>query len=474
MDDNKNRIPYILPEPLRCDPDEEITMELVNKYIERHRERLRRYRYLDAMYKGFHDIFFQPDKPDWKPDYRMAFNFCRAITDSFRGYGYGIPIVKDSEDNALKDALDSWHRKNHIRDHEAELIKACCKYGHAWEYFYQDEGAVTRVKMVEPPKLFCVYEDNLQEKAMFAVRGGRRSKDDKVYGEVMTREKIMPFEGDRFLEGQERDNPYGMIPIVEWQLNSERLGLYESICTANDIYNFTISEKSNDVAAFAEAYMAILGAEVDDEGVKRIRDDRIINFYGTDDAKDIIVQFLTKPSADGTQENLLNRITDMIYLTSMTANFSDDSFGGNPSGIALAYKLLNMDSMAETFDMKIQKSLEKRYKIFCSLPTNFPREDAWKQITYKFTRKTPKNMTEEAQILRNLEGVVSRETQYSAAPNIVPDVEEELKRMDQAKADEVGWIEAMTKMIPSSASSVESAIKSSVREDAVGAIEGES
>ena len=53
-----------------------------------------------------------------------------------------------------------------------------------------------------------------------------------------------------------------------------------------------MGEKANDVQAFADAYLAILGAPVDDEGITRIRDDRVINFFGTDDAKDILVQFL--------------------------------------------------------------------------------------------------------------------------------------------------------------------------------------
>jgi len=472
MDDNSNRIPYMLPEPMKCDPGEPITMTLVNEYIGYHQDRLRRYAYLDAMYKGFHDIFFKPDKPSWKPDHRMAFNFCREIADSFRGYGYGIPIVKDTDNESLMEALQTWHKKNHIRDHESELIKLCCKFGHAWEYFYQDEKAITRVKAIPPTDLFCVYEDDLRGRAMFAVRYGRRKKDSKLYGEVMTREQIIPFADSELKTGEAIENPYGMIPVVEWQLNPERMGIYEGVCAANDIYNFTISEKSNDVAAFAEAYLAILGAEVDDDGVKRIRDNRIINFYGTDNAKDIVVQFLTKPSADGTQENLLDRIQDMIYLTSMTANFSDDSFGGNPSGIALSYKLLNMDSLAETFDEKIQKSLEKRYKIFCSLPTNFPDPDAWESITYKFSRKTPKNILEESQILKNLEGIVSRESQYGAAPNIISNVDEEMQRVENEKKAAVEALEVMTKLVPDSDASVESALRSSVREEAKDMIGG--
>ena len=48
---------------------------------------------------------------------------------------------------------------------------------------------------------------------------------------------------------------------------------------------------------------------------------------------------LQKSTADGTQENLLNRLETLIYQTSMVANISDESYGNATSGVALAYKL---------------------------------------------------------------------------------------------------------------------------------------
>ena len=54
--------PYKLPKPLKCDTDEEITMDLVNEYIRKHEERFPRYEYLENLYEGFHDVFKIPEK----------------------------------------------------------------------------------------------------------------------------------------------------------------------------------------------------------------------------------------------------------------------------------------------------------------------------------------------------------------------------------------------------------------------------
>ena len=246
----------------------------------------------------------------------------------------------------------------------------------------------------------------------------------------MTREYIQAFEGTTLLDPV--PNPYGRIPVVEWRLNDERMGLYEGVAGLVEMYNHTLSEKGNDVDAFADAYLAILGAQVDEDQVYRIRDDRLINIYGTDDAKEILVQFLQKPTADGTQENLLNRLNDLIYQVSMVANISDETFGNTTSGTALAYKLQAMSNLAKTFDRKIEKSLRKRYKLFCSLSTNCSDPDAYQDIEITFSRNLPKNLLEEAQTAQALEGVVSKETQLSVL-SIVTDPKSEIERLDNEK-----------------------------------------
>jgi SPP1 family phage portal protein len=347
-----------------------------------------------------------------------------------------VPIKKSHPDDTIAQAINDFERENEITDHEYELARKCCIYGHAFEYLYQDEEAKTKMTICTPMELFVVYDDTVKNRALFAVRYGYHSTETdqpgQRYGEILTREEIIPFEGST--AGEPMENPYGRLPCVEWMLNEDRMGLYEGVSGLVEAYNHTLGEKANDVDAFAEAYLAVLGAELDEDGIYKIRDNRVINLYGTDDAKDILVQFLQKPTADGTQENLLNRLETLIYQTSMVANISDESFGSAASGVALAYKLQAMSNLALTFDRKIEKSLRKRYKLFCSLSTNVPNRDAWRDVDIRTTRNLPKNVAEEAQTAAQLEGVVSKETQLSVL-SIVPDVKKELERMEQEGAE---------------------------------------
>lgn len=440
--DGKKR-PYKLPEPLYCDPGEEITMELVNKYIRLHEDRLPRYKYLENLYKGFHNIFMLPEKEEWKPDNRLAVNFPKYITDSFLGFGYGIPIKRHHPDNATNEKIKDFDRLNGMVDHEFEMIKNVCKYGHAFEYFFQDEESHTRVTRNTPVETFIVYERTLRKAAMFAVRYGYDETGAVKYGEVLCRDVIKQFSGDRFTE--EAVNPYGKIPIVEWVLNEERMSLYETIAGLTEVYNKAIGEKANDVDSFAEAYLAILGAEVDEEGVRRIRDDRLINLYGTDNAKDVLVQFLSKPTADGTQENLLDRTETLIHKIAMVTDMNSESFG-NATGEALAYKLIPTSNLVKFFNRKITKSIRKRYKLFCCIAANGCPADAWQDIEITFTPNLPKNVKNEAETAAALEGIVSQETQLSVL-SIVEDASEEIAKIEKEAEKARKAAEATSNMV---------------------------
>ncbi len=424
---SERKRPYLLPEPLKCDKDKVITMELVSDYIQKHEDRMPRYLYLEKLYEGFHNIFKLPEKEGWKPDNRLAVNFPKYITDVFLGFAFAIPVKRTHPDSKVEDAIAEFDKMNDMPEHDFEMAKKVCKYGHAFEYMYQDEAAKTRLTDCTPKEVFVVYENTLRKAAYFAVRYGVADDGFTQYGEIMTREEIIEFHGSEMKE--RRPNPYGKIPVVEWLMNEERMSLYEEIAGMTEAINKTIGEKANDVESFAEAYLAVMGAELDEEGIMRIRDNRVINIYGTDNAKDVLVQFLQKPTADGTQENLLDRLEKWIHKISMVCDINSESFG-NASGVALEYKLHPMRSLAGNLERKALKSMRKRYKLFCTLSTNVPNQEAWRELEQTSTLNLPKNGLEEAQTAQALDGIVSKETQLKVL-SIVGNVQDEIDKMEK-------------------------------------------
>lgn len=112
----------------------------------------------------------------------------------------------------------------------------------------------------------------------------------------------------------------------------------------------------------------------------------------------------------------------------MVPNLSDENFGTS-SGIALAYKLIGLDNICKIKQRKFSAGLKTRYKMLCNLPT-WSDKEAYKGISYKFTRNMPKNVLEEAQIVNTLNGLISKETNLSNL-SIVDNVKEEIEKMEK-------------------------------------------
>lgn len=161
--------------------------------------------------------------------------------------------------------------------------------------------------------------------------------------------------------------------------------------------------------------------------MKNIRSNRVINYYADGEGKNVDVKFLEKPDSDSQTENLLDRLTKLIFQTTMVANISDESFGSS-SGISLAYKLQAMSNLALSFQRKFQSSLNSRYKLYCELSTNVSNKEAWKDIEYTFTRNEPKDIKEQAETANILMGITSQETALSVI-SVIPDVQTEMEKI---------------------------------------------
>jgi len=419
---------YKPPKLMTFSKDEPITVEVVTKFMEKHKLEVARYEYLKNMYLGIMAIDDEPAKDSWKPDNRLAVNFTKYIVDTFTGYFNGIPVKKSHPDKEILTKLQEFDNLNDMEDEESELAKMACIYGRAFEFLYQDEDTQTNVVYNSPENMFMVYDDTVKQEPLFAVRYGV-DEDKKLQGEVYTLLETIKISGenDEISFGEGTYNPYPDLPVVEFYFNEERMSIFESVISLVNAFNKAISEKANDVDYFSDQVLVFLGAEVEEEDLKNIRSNRVINYYADGEGKNVDVKFLEKPDSDSQTENLLDRLTKLIFQTTMVANISDESFGSS-SGVSLAYKLQAMSNLALSFQRKFQSSLNSRYKLYCELSTNVSNKEAWKDIEYTFTRNEPKDIKEQAETANILKGITSEETALSVI-SVIPDVQAEMEKI---------------------------------------------
>ena len=415
---------------------EEITLADISDFISEHNLDVTwKYQPLLDSYMTRYPILTRPPKAEkWKPDKRIAVNYAKYIVDTFNGFFAGIPVkVMCDEDARVSDYVNLVNAYNNSDDEISELAKMCDIYGHAYEMYYVNESGDIAFAQCSPIDAFMIYDDSVIPKPRYFVRT-YIDADGVLRGSISDSRRVRWFyqAGGLQWDGEEKLHGFDGVPAVEFLENEERQSIFAPVMTMINEYNDAISEKANDVDYFADAYLKILGAALDNDTLCAIRDNRIINFEGND-VSDLVVEFLEKPNGDETQVHLLDRLERQIYQISMVANISDENFGTS-SGIAMRYKLQAMSNMAASKQRKFQAGLNKRYKLIFSNPVSGMRADDWVKLTYQFSLNLPANLLEETQIAQGLTGIVSQKTQLSVL-SIVDNVQAEIDQIQQEEED---------------------------------------
>lgn len=421
----------------RLSNNKELDIQTLNEFITEHEQRVeKRYRPLMDAYMTKYPIFMLPSKPDFKPDKRIAVNFAKYIVDTMNGFFIGIPIKVSSDDPAVSDYVNMLDAYNDQDDNNAELSKICSIYGKGYEMYFVDDLGNIGITYLSPEESFMIYDDSILDRPRYFCRI-YKDADDIVYVSVSddSRVRYASMDGGlHWLPSEEKIHGFDGVPATEYRENEEEIGIFEPVLTMINEYNEAVSEKANDVAYFADAYMKVLGAVVDEESLEQIRANRIINFPGIGDGQ-LEVDFLQKPDGDTSQEHLLDRLEKLIFQISMVANISDENFGTS-SGIALKYKLQAMSNLALTKQRKFTSGMNRRYKLIFSNPISKMKPDDWVKLTYTFTQNMPANLLEESQIAGNLAGIVSQQTQLSVL-SCVDDVQQEMDQIKQEEEDSI-------------------------------------
>lgn len=151
-------------------------------------------------------------------------------------------------------------------------------------------------------------------------------------------------------------------PLFGLPNNDEQMGDAEKVIQLIDAYDRTLSDASNEIEQLRLAYLILKGAGMDDEDIQQLKKNGVFELLGKDDD----VKFLTKDINDTMIENHLNRLEENILRFAKSVNFSDESFGGNVTGVAMKYKLMALENKCITMERKMTAALRYQYKLLCS------------------------------------------------------------------------------------------------------------
>lgn len=420
-------------------PDKRIIRQLISKHISKVGDLKKNMAY----YQGKHKIL-----EDAKRENRLVCNHAKDISDTASSYFIGNPVTykSDADIKDLTDSLETAGADETDGDNGLDLSI----YGLAYEYVYVKENENNLLtKNLSPENTFMVKDDSIEENELFAVYYYVR-KDDSETGPEHYIATVLTPNYKYELDIQNNEVPQlttelpvphylGEIPIIEYLNNKLAIGDFELQIPLIDAYNALMSDRITDKEQFIDAILAIYGTllsdedepgtEEEDQNIKKAKE-RLKKYKVLEMPDTAKAEYLTRTFDESGVEILKKAIEQDIHKFSHIPCMSDESFGGNVSGVAMEFKLLGMENITKIKTRYYRKGLRKRIRIFCNYLALHGKSVDPAGITMTFTRALPKNLLEISQIVANLWGKVSRKTLLSQVP-FVDDVDEELKALDE-------------------------------------------
>lgn len=390
--------------------------ELLRGVLREHARQCARLHRLWRYYCGEHDIL-RRDRRRGLPNTRIPHGYPTYISDMAAGFLTGSPIRYEAAEDirALENALCDTDAPSV----DAELAMQQSVFGRAVELIYADADARPRCVAVDPRQAFVVYADDetcaplfgVTLRAAFDARGGKRGTCVQVYTDrCIARYPCTPSLDVR-APLSVTPHYFGHLPLNEYFNNAREAGDFEGVIALIDAYDLLESDRLNDKQQFSDALLVltgVMGLSAPEDGDRRtpgerLRQDKTLALPDSNSR----VEWLTKETHETDADVLRKALQRDIHKFAMVPDLSDESFFGNASGVALRYKLLGLEQLTRIKERYFAEGLRGRLRCFAqylSFLSAPPFDPAG--VRFVFDRSLPKNELEQAQIARDLHGIV--------------------------------------------------------------------
>lgn len=397
-------------------------MENIRQHIENHKKEAAEYRRFFDLYKGKHSILeTKQQRAHDKANNKIVNNFYGLIVDTNLGYFLGQPVViTHDKSEKIQEALDYIKGENEFNDLLAEIGKQCSIKGKSYMLVYQNEEGETRLSRLDAENTI-VFKSRMTGRVKQAIHYYSEMNingDLEHYAEVYDEKKVKFYQlinGEYRLQN-EIEHIFKRCPIIEFVNNEEEMSDFEKVETLVDAYDNTLSNLADEHEEHRNAYMVFVNQAVDEETAKLIRENGMIELFGEEGEKPDVF-FLTKEVRIENIKTTLDIYAANIHKFSETPDLSDENFAGNLSGVAIKFKLIDLENKTIIKERKFTRALKDLLRLL-AIPIQIKTGEKVNvsDFDFQFKRNLPNNLFEIVQIVNMLEGVVDKDTQLSLLP----------------------------------------------------------
>jgi SPP1 family phage portal protein len=362
---------------------------------------------------------------------KVACNFIKKFIKEEVSYSVGNDVTyvsRSGDDNIIKDI--SYYMGHWSAKHDGDVLKKMLTFGFSFELYYIDKQNQFCSRIVTPDKGYA-YTDDLGN-ILFFMHIFTKKFDTMTYIDVYDDSFIYHYNENFEKIAEPSPHIFGTVPVGIAQVSEEREDdtIYKDIKGLQDAYETNLSDISNEISDFRNAYLFVSGFKIKDEDIDGMKENGIIQI-GTVDGKAV---WLIKNINDQFIQNTLSTQEDKMYQLTSHINHNE-KMQSNLSGVALRSRLISLEEKCKLNQKAITDCIMTRLKmLFIFLKWLKQIDYDYRDIKFKYTPNIPQDDLVMAQIISQLGDKLSTATGL-AQLSFIENPTEEIKKIESENKD---------------------------------------
>lgn len=378
--------------------------DVLSKALAVHVQNQSEIEYLYHYYKGKTPILAKEKEVRPSINHKVCENRANEIVNFKTGYCFGEPVqyIMRGEKKAQIKEVDKLNDMMFASD-KAAADREIGDWMHIAGTAYRmalpsnDDETPFEFYTLDPRYTFVVYSSGIGNKPMMCVKSVMKENQRPVHS-VYTRDMYFEIEDGVILKSE--PHVLGMLPIIEYPANNSRLGAFEIVLPLLDALNEVESNRLDDIVQYVNSFLALLGGQIDEDGMKNLEAYKMLCLPEGVDAKYLSVAM---------QQGDIQTLADSLYKTVLEIcgmpSQAGESASTSDTGIAVLYR--SGWSQAEARAKNTELEFKRSEKQFLKLVLRILRDTVGtklklQDIEIKFTRRFVDNILTKTQALQSL------------------------------------------------------------------------
>lgn len=357
--------------------------------------------YLYNYFKGNQPILLR--KKTIRPEINNTIveNHANEIVTFKTGYLIGEPIqyinYGQTEISEGLNLLNRYMNAEHKPTRDAELAKWFHICGTAYRMTLPDgasdiDEAPFEIYTLDPRETFVVYSNSVGHKPLMGVYVTtiQNVPHYHVFTDTAKYEIVNRAIVDR------RDHILGMIPIIEYPLNEERIGAFEIVIPLLDAINTTGSNRLDGIEQFIQSLLVLKGVDIENDDFKKLKELGGILVPDSGDVK-YLVQELNQMETQTLVDYMYQTVLVIVGMPNRNGGSSTSDTG---SAVIMRDGWESAEARAKLTETVFDESEMRFLRLILNIVNTFRDIDLkLSSIEIKFTRRNYQNLLEKVQAL---------------------------------------------------------------------------